>query len=397
MVAVADVDVLIVGAGAAGYACAGALRDAGYTGSVIVAGRDVDPPYERPYCSKDYLRGQLDRDGTYLELPDGLDLRIRTSVTKLDPGAKTAKLSSGEELSFANAVLATGANVKRLRVDGCDLEGVHYLRTLGNSDAIRTDTADAEHVVLIGGSYIACEVAASLTSEGRRCTLVMQEELPLSLGFGATAAGFFAGVLREHGIDWVGGDALERFEGDDGQVRRVITTGGQELTADAVVIGVGVTPDVTLARSAGLDLAESGGILCSQALETSAPGVYAAGDACDYDSVVHGRRLRVEHWEHALAQGAHAGAVIAAGEAKPFTEIPYFWSDLADWATLEYVGPAARWDDEVIRGSLDDGEFTIFYLDGGKVAGALTVGRSDDLDRARELMTSGASVSTDDL
>jgi 3-phenylpropionate/trans-cinnamate dioxygenase ferredoxin reductase subunit len=394
---VADVDVLIVGAGGAGYACAGALRDAGYGGSVLVAGRDVDPPYERPYCSKDYLRGKLGRDATYLELPEGLDLRIRTSVMKLDPAAKTAKLSSGDELSFGSAVLATGANVRRLRVDGADLDGIHYLRTLGNSDAIRADTGGAERVVLIGGSYIACEVAASLTAEGRKCTLVMQEELPLSLNLGATAAGFLSGVLRDHGIDWVGGDTLERFEGDDEHVRRVITAGGRELEADAVVIGVGVAPDVMLARSAGLDLAESGGILCSQTLETSAPGVYAAGDACDYDSVVHGRRLRVEHWEHALAQGAHAGAVIASGEARPFTEIPYFWSDLADWATLESVGPALKWDDEVIRGSLDDGEFTIFYLDAGKVAGALTVGRSDDLDRARELMAAGTTVTAEQI
>jgi 3-phenylpropionate/trans-cinnamate dioxygenase ferredoxin reductase subunit len=397
MAAVADVDVLIVGAGGAGSACAEALREAGFGGSVVVVGRDVDPPYERPFCSKDYLRGKMERAETYLDVPEGLDLRIRTSVMKLDPQARTAKLSSGEELTFEHAVLGTGANVRRLRVDGCDLEGIHYLRTLGNSDAIREDTEDAERVVLIGGSYIACEVAASLTTERRRCTLVMPEELPLSLGFGERAAGFFAGVLREHGIDWVGGDSLDRFEGEGGRVRRVITAGGRELEADAVVIGIGVVPDITLARSAGLELAESGGILCSQALETSAPGVYAAGDACDYDSVVHGRRLRVEHWEHARAQGAHVGAVIAAGEAKPFTEIPYFWSDLSDWATLEYVGPAASWEDEVVRGSLDIGEFTIYYLDEGKVAAALTVGRSQDLDRARELIAAGTPVDPDDL
>ena len=387
----ADVDVLIVGAGGAGSACAEALHEAGFGGSVIVVGRDVDPPYERPYCSKDYLRGKLDREGTYLDLPDGLDLRIRTSVMKLDPAARTAKLSSGEELEFGHAVLATGANVKRVRVDGCDLDGIHYLRTLGNSDAIRADTAEAEHVVLVGGSYIACEVAASLTAEGRTCTLVMQESMPLSLGFGPTAAEFFAGVLRDHGIDWVGGDSLERFEGADGRVRKVVTAGGRELPADAVVLGIGVAPDVMLARSAGLDLAHSGGIACSQTLETSAPGVYAAGDACDYDSVVHGRRLRVEHWEHARAQGAHVGAVIAGG-AKPFDEIPYFWSDLADWATLESVGPAEHWDDEVVAGSLEDGEFTIFYIARDTVVGALTVGRSDDLERARALMTADEPV-----
>jgi 3-phenylpropionate/trans-cinnamate dioxygenase ferredoxin reductase subunit len=175
-----------------------------------------------------------------------------------------------------------------------------------------------------------------------------------------------------------------------------VTTGGRELAADAVVLGIGVTPDVTLAKAAGLAIADSGGIACTQTLETSAPGVYAAGDNCDYDSVVHGRRLRVEHWEHARAQGGHVGRVIAGG-AQPFTEIPYFWSDLADWATLEYVGPASHWEDEVIRGSIDDGEFTIFYLARGTVMGALTVGRSDDLERARELMTRDEPVTADEI
>ncbi len=388
------VDVLIVGAGAAGAACAEALRERGFGGSVVLAGRDVDPPYERPYCSKDYLRGAVERAETYLPLPDGLDLRIRTSVMKLDTAARTAKLSSGEELTFGQAVLATGANVRRLRVDGGQLEGIHYLRTLGNSDAIRAEAAKGADVVLIGGSYIACEVAASLTELGCRCTLVMQEELPLSLGFGRTAGEFFAGVLREHGVEVVGGDALERFEGDGERVRRVVTESGREVPADVVVMGCGAVPDVMLARAAGLELGETGGIACSSSLETSAEGVWAAGDACEYDSVVHRRRLRIEHWEVARAQGAAVGAAIA-GDRRPFDEVPYFWSDLADWCTLEYVGPAAEWDREVVRGSVDDGEFTIFYLSSDQVVAALTVGRSDDLDRARELMTSGRAVDPD--
>ena len=162
----ASADVLIVGAGGAGSACAEALRAGGFDGSVLLAGRDVDPPYERPYCSKDYLRGEVDRAETYLGLPDGLDLRIRTSVMKLDPASRTAKLP-GEEVSFGQAVLATGANVRRLRVEGAELEGIHYLRALGNADAIRADAADASRVVLVGGSYIACEVAASLTVAGK--------------------------------------------------------------------------------------------------------------------------------------------------------------------------------------------------------------------------------------
>jgi 3-phenylpropionate/trans-cinnamate dioxygenase ferredoxin reductase subunit len=395
-VADTEVDVLIAGAGGAGAACAEALRERGFAGSILLAGRDVDPPYERPFCSKEYLRGDLDRAGTYLDLPEGLDLRIRTSVTGLDPAARTAKLASGEEVAYGDAVLATGANVRRLRVDGCDLAGIHYLRTLGNSDAIRAAAAEAERVVLIGGSFIACEVAASLTVLGRRCTLAMQEELPYSLGFGDTAGEFFAGVLREHGIEVAGGETLGRFEGEDGRVRRVVTESGRELDADLVVMGTGVVPDVSLARAAGLALGETGGIACSSSLQTSAAGVWAAGDACEYDSVIHGRRLRVEHWEVARAQGAAVAAAIA-GDERPYGEVPYFWSDLADWCTLESVGPASEWDREVVRGSLADGEFTIFYLAGGRLTAALTVGRSGDLDRARELMTAGRTVDPDDL
>ncbi len=384
-----SVDVLIVGAGAAGAACAEALHAGGFDGSILLAGRDVEPPYERPFCSKEYLRGDVGREQTYLGLPDGLDLRIRTSVMKLDPAARVAKLP-GDEVSFRHAVLATGANVRRLRVEGAELDGIHYLRALGNADAIRADAAEAERVVLVGGSYIACEVAASLTAQGKHCTLVMQEELPLSLGFGSTAGEFFAGVLGSHGVEWVGGDALGRFEGD-GRVQRVVTESGRSVDADLVVMGTGAVPDVMLARSAGLELGESGGIACSSRLETSAADVWAAGDACEYDSVVHGRRLRVEHWEVARAQGAAVAAAIM-GSQEPYAEIPYFWSDLADWCSLEYVGPASEWDEEVVRGSVDDGEFTIFYLRGGRVAAALTVGRSDDLQRARELMRSGETV-----
>jgi 3-phenylpropionate/trans-cinnamate dioxygenase ferredoxin reductase subunit len=391
---VADVDVLIVGAGGAGAACAETLSEGGFGGTVLLAGRDVDPPYERPFCSKQYLCGDVSREETYLGLPDGLDMRIRTSVMKLDTEARTAKLGK-DELSFGQAVLATGANVRRLRVEGAELEGIHYLRALGNADTIRAGAAEAERVVLVGGSYIACEVAASLTRQGKACTLVMQEEMPLSVGFGRTAGEFFAGVLRDHGIDWVASDALGRFEGD-GRVQRVVTESGRVLEADLVVMGTGVVPDVMLARSAGLELGETGGIACSSRLETSASGVWAAGDACEYDSVVHGRRLRVEHWEVARAQGAAVARAIM-GSREPFAEIPYFWSDLADWCTLEYVGPAEQWDREVLRGSPDDGEFTIFYLSAGKVAAALTVGRPDDLDRARELMASGATVSEDAL
>jgi 3-phenylpropionate/trans-cinnamate dioxygenase ferredoxin reductase component len=378
--------VLVVGAGAAGSACAEALRDGGYDGAILVAGRDVDPPYDRPSVTKSYLAGESAREETYLHPPGwwaerDVDLRIRTSVMQLDPQARAATLSDKTVVAFEHAVLATGANVRRLRVDGGQLDGIHYVRALGNADAIRADADAAERVVVVGGSYIACEVAATLTARGRSVTMVAEEELPLSRGFGETAGAFFRDVLASRGVEWVGGDALAAFEGAE-RVESVRTASGRSIPAQAVVMGTGVMPDVMLARSAGLELAESGGVRCSARLETSVPGVWAAGDICDYDSVVHGRRLRVEHWEVARGQGAAVARGIL-GSDQPYDDVPYFWSDLSDWASLEYVGPAAGWDREVVRGSVQDGEFAIFYLDAGRVAGALSVGRGDDLELAR--------------
>jgi 3-phenylpropionate/trans-cinnamate dioxygenase ferredoxin reductase subunit len=390
------VDVLIVGAGGAGSGCAEGLREGGFDGSVLLVGRDVDPPYERPFCSKEYLRGDMSREETYLGVPDDVELLMRTSVTGLDTSARTAKLSSGEEVAFGQALLAPGANVRRLRVDGCELGGIHYLRVLGNSDAIRADAEEAERVVLVGGSFIACEVAASLTLKGKQCTLVMPEESPMSIAFGRTAGEFFGGVLRSHGVEWIGGESLERFEGDGDRVQRVVTGSGRVLDADMVVMGIGAAPDLTLARSAGLELGEMGGIACSATLETSAAGVFAAGDVCEYDSAIHGRPMRIEHWEVARSQGQAVAAAIR-GEAGPYDEVPYFWSDLADWCTLESVGPADPAGREVVRGSLDDGEFTIFFLDGDRVSGAMTVGRGDDLEEARRLLVEGTPVSDADL
>jgi 3-phenylpropionate/trans-cinnamate dioxygenase ferredoxin reductase subunit len=196
-------------------------------------------------------------------------------------------------------------------------------------------------------------------------------------------------VLEEHGVTIRGGDELERFEGLDGHVRKVVTKGGAEFDADLVVIGVGVTPDVTLARGAGLELGEAGGVKTSARLEASHPDVYAAGDIAEYDSVVHGRPLRIEHWDVAFNQGKTA-ALNMLGRNVDHEEIPYFYSDLADWSSMEYVGPGSG--RVVVRGSIDDGNFTAFYLgDDGAVTAALTVGRSDDLEPARRFIREKAA------
>jgi 3-phenylpropionate/trans-cinnamate dioxygenase ferredoxin reductase subunit len=286
---------------------------------------------------------------------------------------------------FDKALIATGANVRRLRVDGCDLDGLHYLRAFANSDSIRADAERAERVVLVGGSYIGTEVAASLTSaHGVKCSIVMLEEVTLERQFGREVGRFFQGVLEEHGVEVHGGQELERFEGSGGHVRKVITKTGLELECAYVVIGAGVLPEVTLARSAGLELGDAGGVGCSAGLESSAPGVYAAGDICEYDSPIHGRPMRIEHWDVAFNQGKTA-ALNMLGRGVQHDVVPYFFSDLADWASMEYLGPGSG--EAVIRGSLDEGEFSAFYLDDGRVTAALAVGRSDDLEHARRFIT----------
>jgi 3-phenylpropionate/trans-cinnamate dioxygenase ferredoxin reductase subunit len=320
-----------------------------------------------------------------------IEALTRVSAMKLDPGERVVTLSNRETVSFDKALVATGANVRRLNVPGSELEGIHYLRALGNSDTIRDDAA-GKRVVLIGGSYIASEVAASLTELGSSCSLVMLESVLLERGFGSQAGRFFQDRLEENGIEVHGDDELDHFEGADGRVTKVVTKSGRELEADAVVMGTGAVPDVMLARAAGLELGESGGIAVDAHLQTSAPGIYAAGDVAEYESVVHGgRRVRIEHWDVAFTQGKTA-ALNMLGSGQPHDVVPYFFSDLSDWASLEYVGPASQWDSEVVRGSLDDGEFSVFYLHEGRVVGALSVGRSDDLEHARRLLVSSASI-----
>jgi 3-phenylpropionate/trans-cinnamate dioxygenase ferredoxin reductase subunit len=392
-----NVDFVLIGGGLAAGNCARRLRDQGADGSILLVGREHDLPYERPPLSKGYLTGTEAREDALVRQADwysdnDVEVLTRTSAMKLDLGTRTVTLSNRQEVGFGKVLLATGANVRRLNVGGSELEGIHYLRTFANADAIREDAA-GKRVVLIGGSYIAAEVAASLTELGSHCTLVMMEPVVLSRHFGEEAARFLHDVLTDHRIEVNGNDELERFEGADGRVTKVVTKAGLELEADAVVIGAGVGPDVMLARGAGLELGETGGIRVDRRLQTATEGVFAAGDVAEYESVVHGgRRIRVEHWDVAFNQG-RAVADAMLGKAGAYDVVPYFFSDLSDWAALEYVGPAYEWEREVIRGSTEKGEFTVFYLHDGRVAGALTVGRSDDLGHARRWIAEGTQLS----
>ncbi len=389
------VDFLLIGGGMASAHCAAELRRRGAEGSILLVGREPEPPYERPPLSKEYLRGEATREDAYVNPPSWyeesqIELLSGCNVMTLDPAAGVAKLQGGGEVSFGKALLGTGATVNILRVEGAENEGIHYLRAFGNSDAIRADAEAAEHVVLIGGSYIGTEVAASLTARGVKCTIVMMEEVVLARTFGEDAGRWFQGLIESKGVAVHGGEELEAFEGD-GRVKAVVTKSGLSIECDAVVIGAGVRPDTMLAQRAGIDVGD--GVICDAKLQTSAPGIYAAGDCCSYESVVHRRRLRVEHWDVAMQQGMHAARNML-GEARDYEVVPYFFSDLADWASIEYIGPAAEWDEEIWRGDRDSGEFSVWYLKDGRVAGALSVGRSEDLAEARRMLADGVDVST---
>ncbi len=389
-----DVDFLLIGGGMASGHCAAELRRRGAEGSILLAGREPEPPYERPPLSKEYLRAEAGREDAYVNPAswygeNGVELLTGATVLSLDPGARTAKLQGGDEVAFGRALIATGAMVNILHVEGAGNDGIHYLRVFGNSDAIRAEAEAAEHVVLIGGSYIGTEVAASLTAKGVQCTIVMMEDVALSRTFGEGAGRWFQELLESKGVTVHGGEQLEAFEGD-GSVKAVVTKSGLTVECDTVVVGAGVHPDAMLAQRAGLEVGD--GIVCDSKLQTSAEGIYAAGDCCSYDSVVHGRRLRVEHWDVAMQQGMHAARNML-GDDCDYDVVPYFFSDLADWGGLEYVGPAYEWDEEVWRGDRDGGEFSVWYLKDGRVAGALSVERSEDLAEARRLLADRVDVS----
>ena len=390
-----QVDHLIIGGGLAAANCARWLREEGSQGSILLVGREPDRPYNRPPLSKGYLQDKESREDALFR-PDEwwdeqrIEVLTRTSVTKLDAEARVATLSTKEEIQFDTGLLATGSNVRRLRVDGCDLDGIHYLRTFGNSEAIKADAAERKRAVMIGGSYIGCEVAASLTADhGVECSIVMLEDVTFEPAYGEQVGRYFQSALEEHGVNVHGGDEVDHFEGDGERVTKVVTKAGLELDCDFVVVGIGVMPDVTLAKAAGLAIGEQGGVKCTSGLESSESNIYAAGDICEYDSPVHGKPMRIEHWDVAFNQGKTA-AFNMLGRGLEHDVVPYFFSDLADWVSMEYVGPGSG--DPVIRGSMEDDEFAVFWVDDGRVTAAMSVGRSDDLEHGRRMIAERTQV-----
>src|SRR5919198_2067539 len=275
---------LLIGGGLASANCARHLREQGAEGEVLIVGRELDPPYNRPPLTKKYLTGEETLEKDVLFRPESwyaeqqIEVLTGTTVTALDPAERTVTLSDKRQIGFEKALLATGSNVRILHADGANRDGIHYMRTLRNTWAIQEELEHAERVALIGGSYIATELAASFTKLGKQCELIMLESVTLERFYGPEVGRYFQDMLTDHGVQVHGGEELDHFDGDE-RVRKIVAKSGLEVECDFVVIGAGVHQDLRLAQHAGIETAS--GVLTNRYLETSAPGIFAAGDIAE--------------------------------------------------------------------------------------------------------------------
>jgi 3-phenylpropionate/trans-cinnamate dioxygenase ferredoxin reductase component len=387
---------VIVGAALAGAKAAETLREEGFDGRVVLIGNEPDRPYERPPLSKDYLRGESEREAAYVHPASfyeekDIELRTETIVTAVDLGAREVAIGD-ERLGFDKLLLAPGAEPRRLPVPGAELDGVRYLRSFGDSDALRGAIEASGRVAVIGAGWIGAEVAASARQKGLEVCLIEQLDAPLERVLGREVGEIYGAIHRDHGVELLTGTAVEAIEGS-GRAERVRLAGGRVVDCDFVVVGIGVAPRTALADAAGLEVGD--GILVDERLRTSHEHVFAAGDAAGAWHPLFEQRLRVEHWHNALEQGP-AAARSMLGKDEPYDRIPYFFSDQYD-VGMEYAGHATEWDNVVFRGDVDSREFIAFWLKDGRVLAGMNVNVWDVTDDIQALIRSRAQIDPDRL
>lgn len=380
---------VIVGGGLAGVAAADAIRRRDKTGRVMLVCSEAHPPYDRVPLSKDYLLGKIARDQIFLRQPrfyerNKVELLLQHPATALDPVQRLITLGNGRQLGFDKLLLATGGRPRRLPIPGAELDGIYFLRNVEDTDAIRSALPEVRRIVVIGAGFIGCELATAFAHLGVATTVLELTPAPLSLVVDAETSAFVATYLRQQGVTVLTDTGAARFVGEHGRVRAVETTAGQELPADLVAVGVGITPNIELAAAAGLPV--DNGVVVNEYLE-AADGVYAAGDIARYYNAMFGRHMRVEHYDVALQHGRVAGANMT-GERQAYTEMPYFFSFMGD-IQINVVGDMSRRDQVVRRGALGlDPGFMQFYFADGLLQAALSVNRDSDLlQAARERIT----------
>ncbi|MFY9863046.1 MAG: FAD-dependent oxidoreductase [Trebonia sp.] len=381
--------IVIIGGGMAGGNAAATLRDEGFSGPVVLLSREPNVPFGRPPLSKTYLRSEEDLTGWYVR-PAGwyaehdVELRSGVVVAAVDPAAHTVTLDSGAEIRYEKVLIATGGRNRRIRADGADLPGIHYLRTVAQCDAIKQEAVRGRTAVIVGMGFIGCEVAASLTQLGVRVTAVFPGRDPLERVLGDQVAGVMSAIHRANGVELLAGEQAAAFEGTS-RVAAAVTRSGRRIECDFAVAGVGIEPDIP-----AVGVEQQNGILVDERCRTSAPDVYAAGDLANHLHPLFGR-IRVEHYNNAEKQGA-AAARSMLGSTAPYDYVHSFWSDQYDHK-LEYVGHVEKWDQFVVRGSVRDGKLIGIYLVDGIVRAAVGLDRGGD----PELDTDGEMAACDRL
>jgi 3-phenylpropionate/trans-cinnamate dioxygenase ferredoxin reductase component len=386
---------VIVGAGLAGAKAAEALRTNGFGGQVILLGDEAERPYDRPPLSKGYLQGSTEREKIYIHPPQWhiehhIDLRLGTRVTDIDCAAHEVSTAGGEKLSYDKLLVTTGSSPRRLELPGADLGGVHYLRTVADSDALQAAFASAQQVAIIGAGWIGLETAAAARAAGCHVTLIERAKLPLLGVLGPEVAETYAALHRAHDVELRTNAGVAEIVGASDKATGVRLVGGDVVAADAVVVGVGITPNTELAAAAGLPV--DNGIVVDEHLATTDPDVFAAGDVANSYYPLLGTHLRLEHWSAALNQGPVAAANMM-GTPTSYDHVPYFFSDQYD-SGMEYsghVGPDG-YDEVVFRGDVASGEFIAFWVRDGRVLAGMNVNTWGVTDAIEALVRSRARV-----
>jgi 3-phenylpropionate/trans-cinnamate dioxygenase ferredoxin reductase component len=387
-----DQTFVIVGASLAGAKAAETLRTEGFEGRLVLIGDEQDRPYERPPLSKDYLRGEAVRDRIYVHAeqfyPDhGIELQLGRTVTRVDSHARVLTFADDTRIGFDRLLLATGAEPRRLAVPGADLDGVHYLRSVADADALRERFETAESLVVVGAGWIGSEVAASARSCGLAVTVIDPLSVPLERVLGREVGAIYRDLHSDHGVQMLMATGVQAFEGEHA-VERVRTRDGRTIDCDLVVVGVGARPRTGLATAARLRVDD--GILVDRYLESSVSGIFAAGDVAKAHHPAYAQWIRVEHWANALNQGRTAGRNML-GLAQAYDRVPYFFSDQYD-VGMEYSGYARTWDHVVFRGDPAGHEFIAFWLVGHRVVAGMNVNVWDVADPIQELIRERVTV-----
>ncbi len=391
----------IVGGGLAGAKAAEALRDKDFAGEVVLFAAEERLPYERPPLSKEYLAGKKKLD-EFTAQPSAwyrdhhVDLRLGTTVSSLDTQAHLVGLPDGSTLHYDKLLLATGSSSRRPPIPGADADGVYYLRTLDDSDALSAAITSGGSLAIVGGGWIGLEVAADARQRGADVTVVEAAELPLLGALGREVAEVFAKLHRDHGVDLRLGVTVEEITTAGGAATGLRLGDGSTVDADAVLVAVGAAPNTDLAAAAGLSVGPDGGVLVDSTLRTSDPDVFAVGDIAAAEHPLFGTRIRTEHWANALKQPAAAAAGML-GKPTEYAELPYFFTDQYDLG-MEYVGFAPEYARVVFRGDVDGREFVAFWLDGdNRVLAGMNVNVWDVLDDVKSLIRSQSPVDPDKL